>query len=264
MTLDIPIAAAGRTEAARALIDQAQDDPVELATVSALDLCVLGGPAHPLFDEPVARAWLRLGNRQRNKVIDSVTESMVHRGLLAGTSPQTGFRHSGGPYSLQPELGLMLAARCRPAFIIVTETEDQTLRTPRFFALGDQAEPVRAVVAELPAAPPSDHGGSSSHASKLGPLGWIYRHVLLSRGTAAEMLAKWTISLPRRSDGPVPSGYLVSAYHPDQENPVGYRLRVRGDGTRARVDSDGDQAAAEYDVEGLREVMLELITRPSR
>src|SRR6266567_3178920 len=115
MTLDLSIAAAERTEAARALIDRAQDDPVELATVSALDLCVLGAPAHPLFDEPVARAWLRLGNRQRKKFIDSVTQSMVNRGLLIGNRPQTGFQQSGGTYSLQPEMGLMLAARCRPS-----------------------------------------------------------------------------------------------------------------------------------------------------
>jgi hypothetical protein len=60
----------------------------------------------------------------------------------------------------------------------------------------------------------------------------------------------------------------VSVYHPDRKNPAGYRLRVRSDGTRALLDSpgigDGDLAAAEYDVEGLRAVMLDLITRPSR
>jgi hypothetical protein len=74
MTLDIDTAltAAERTEAARQLIGRARDgELVDLAVVSALDLCVLGGPRHPLFDEDVARAWLGMGDRQRTKVVDS-------------------------------------------------------------------------------------------------------------------------------------------------------------------------------------------------
>jgi hypothetical protein len=55
---------------------------VELVTVSALELCVLGGPRQPLFEEPVAHAWLQLGNRRRKKLIEWVTEGMVDRGLL--------------------------------------------------------------------------------------------------------------------------------------------------------------------------------------
>ena len=52
-----------KTEAARQLIGRARDgELVDLAVVSALDLCVLGGLRHPLFDEDVARAWLRMGD----------------------------------------------------------------------------------------------------------------------------------------------------------------------------------------------------------
>jgi hypothetical protein len=60
MTLDPAIAAAWGTEAAVRLVDQAhgQDDSaVDLVTVSAFDLCVLGVTAYPLFEEAVARAW---------------------------------------------------------------------------------------------------------------------------------------------------------------------------------------------------------------
>ena len=68
MTADATAAAAERTEAAAALIEQAQhSDFVELVTVSALELCVLGGPRHPLFEEPVAQAWMQLGDRRRGK-----------------------------------------------------------------------------------------------------------------------------------------------------------------------------------------------------
>ncbi len=91
MTLDGSIAAAERTEAARQLIDRAQADVVDLVTVSALELCVLGGPRHPLFEEAVARAWMQLGNRRREKVIEWVTEGMIKRGLLLEDNPRTGY-----------------------------------------------------------------------------------------------------------------------------------------------------------------------------
>src|ERR1700676_2629582 len=150
MMLNPAIAAAERTEAARLLIAQAQTDAVHLVTVSALELCVLGGSGHPLFEESVTRAWMQLGNRRRHKVMDDVTAGLVERGLLIDDSPQGGARQRGGTYSLKPQLRLMLAARCRPASIVITDTGRPDLRAPRFFALGDQAEPVRAVVMEEP------------------------------------------------------------------------------------------------------------------
>src|SRR5579859_5455414 len=112
MTPDTTIAAAGRTEAARNLIEAAQADAVDLVTLSALELCTLGGPKHPLFEEAVTRAWGQMGDRRRAKVVEWVTEGMVERGLLLEDSPQTGFWQPGRDYSLKPELGLMLAARC--------------------------------------------------------------------------------------------------------------------------------------------------------
>jgi len=264
MTPDMDIAAAGRTEATRHLVGQAQAGPVDLVTVSALELCVLGGPRHPLFDEIPARAWMQLGDRRRQKIIDEVTEGMVARGLLTGNSPRTGSQPQSSTYSLKPELGIMLAARCRPAFIIVTERAGQDTRTPRFFVLGDQAEPVRAIVLELPTALTPDIAGDFPNVRRLGPLGWFYRYILVSRDKAAEILAGLVIAPSGQSAGAVPSGWLVSAYHPERQGSFGYRLKIRGDGTKARLDGpgagDGDQAAASYDLEGLRAVMLDLIT----
>jgi hypothetical protein len=81
MTPDAAAAAVERTEAAIRLIEQARhSDFVELVTVSALELCVLGGPGHPLFEEPVANAWLQMGNHRRKKLIGWITEGMVKRG----------------------------------------------------------------------------------------------------------------------------------------------------------------------------------------
>ena len=264
MTLDTSIVAAERTEAARHLIDQAQADVVDLVTVSALELCVLGGPRHPLFEEAVARAWMQLGNRRREKVIEWVTEGMIKRGLSRGQPPDRLWQPDSC-YSLKPELGIMLAGRCRPAFIVLTETADQNLRTPG--SSPSETRPSRSAGSwrNCPRRCPRT-GRGFPNVRKLGPLGRFYRYVLLSRDKAAEILAELTISPPQRSGEAMPSAWLVSAYHPDRQSPLGYRLSVRGDGTKARLDGpgDGDPAGTSYDVEGLRRVMFDLITRPSR
>ena len=135
MMLNPAIAAAERTETARHLIAQAQMEMVDLVALSALDLCVLDGPRQPLFEERVAHAWIQLGNRQRRKVVDEVTAGMVRRGLLIDDHPDPGTGQDGSTYSLQPELGLMLAARCRPAFIVIAAGERQGLRPLSLFAL---------------------------------------------------------------------------------------------------------------------------------
>jgi hypothetical protein len=271
---DAAAAAAERTEAAVQLIEQARhSDVVELVTVSALELCVLGGPKQPLFEEPVAHAWLQLGNRRRRKLIEWVTEGMVDRGLLiegnAGFSPVS----KGTTYSLKPALGIALAARCRPAFIITVTTE-ASLRAPRFFALGDRDHPLRGVVVEEPAVLPADIAGDYPHVKKFGPLGRMYRHVLVSPQKAAEALAEVAISPPPQSApalappaaGRAP-GWTVSVYRQyDGRNPIGCQLTVHGDGARAHLVRPGDDGAgtAEYDFDALTAVMLTLITGQAR
>lgn len=264
MTPDAAAAAAERTEAAARLIEQAQhSDFVELVTVSALELCVLGGPRHPLFEEPVAHAWLQLADRRRRKVIEWVTEGMVNRGLLiqdnAGFIPV----NKDTTYSLKPALGVALAARCRPAFIIITETPAASLRTPRFFALGDQGHPVRGIVVEEPAALPADKARNFPHVNKLGPLGRFYRYVLVSQAKAAEALAELAISPPQ--PGNQAPGWTVSFYRGyDGRNPAGFQLTVHGDGTKALLTRPGNMnngaGPAEHDFAGLTTVMLDLIT----
>jgi len=265
MMWDPAIAAAERTEAARHLIAQAHADAVDLVTLSALELCVLDGPRQPLFEEPVASAWMQLGDRRRRQLMDEVTAGLVRRGLLIDDDPQPGTGRQGGTYALQPQLGLMLAARCRPTFIVVAAGEGGGLRPLNLFALGDVAEPVRGIVAEVPAALPPGHVADYPKARKLGPLGWIYRYVLVSPGKAAEILARWTITPPAQPGKAAPVRYLVSAYRPDREQPAGYRLGVRGDGQRAVIDGleSGEPAGAAYDLQGLSGIMRRLLTEAS-
>jgi hypothetical protein len=267
MTLDHAVTAAERTEAARRLITRAQTETVDLVVVSALDLCALDGPRQPLFDERVAHAWLQLTERRRRKVTEEVTAGMVRRGLLLSDPPQRGTGTALGGYALQPELGLMLAARCRPAFIVTAAGEEPGLRSINLFALGDQAEPVQAIVAEVPTGLPPDRAAHYPGTRKLGPLGWLYRYVLVSSTTAAEILARWTMTPPAAQPGEdFPVRYLVSAYRPDREQPLGYHLSIRADGNRAVVDGLAGEYAGppSFDLEELQGVMLNLLTEAAR
>jgi hypothetical protein len=263
MTLDMDIAADDRTEAARNLIDRAQMGLVELVVVTALELCSLGGPARPLFDEMPARAWTRLGRRQRRQAMDQATQGLVRRGLLIDTTSRTSPEQPIETCALKPELGLVLAARCHPAFAVTIRAEDHNLRTLRLFALGDEAELVRGFVLEAPGLPlnPERH---FAEVSQLGPLGWFYRYFLVSRDMAAEILAQWTVYPPLQPGAPASLGWLLYAWYPDRKNPAGYRLRIRGDDTEADLDGLTHGGPAQYDVEGLRAVMLDLLTRLSR
>src|SRR5580704_16708307 len=181
-----------RSSEAQRLIDSAADVPFEeLVTLSALELCVLGAPRQALFEEPVASAWTGLDKRRRGRLIEETTAAMVARRLLAPDPRQP----ADDIYVVQPALGIVLAARSRPAWIVLTETARPDLRPPRLFAFGDVAEPVRGVVVEEPAALPAAVA-SGPAARKLGPLARLYRYVLVSQDRAAQVLAEWAIAPP--------------------------------------------------------------------
>jgi hypothetical protein len=260
MTLDTDIAAGERAQAARNLTNQAQDALVELVMVTALELCSLGGPAPPLFDETPVRAWTPLGPRQRRQFTEQATRELVGRGLLVDTASRTSPGRPAGTCALKPELGVVLAARRRPAFAVIVKAEDRTLRTLRLFALGEEAGPVRGFVLETPGLPVNP-GRYFAEAAQLGPLGWFYRYVLVSRDMAADALARWTVFPPVQPGKSSSSGWLVSAWYPDRKTPAARRLRIRGDGTRACLHGPRQGAPARCDVQGLRAVMLELLTR---
>jgi hypothetical protein len=261
MLPDIAATPAERSEEAQRLMDQAEGaDFVELTALSALELCAMGGPTFALFEEDAARAWLGLPDRRRRRALKTVTEGMVERGLLAPNPPGP----DGETYSMNPVLGLILAARYRPTWIAVTETADAgRRRTPQLFALGDQEVPVRAVVVEEPAALPG--GASFPNARKLGPLGLLYRYVLVSEARAAEVMAEWAIAPPPEVPGTeAPPARAVIVYRPaDPGNEVGNRLAVRGDGSTARLLPPEDPGHS-YDEAGLTDVMRRLIARAAR
>lgn len=248
MTPGIPAAPELREDAVRDLIARAQQDGgVRLTALSAIDLCVLGGPMHPYFDEPTARAWLQLSDRRRRKAIDSATSDLVRRGLLTDGPAEA----EAATYSMSPELGVVLAARTRPTFIITNEVSGARFFQPTLFALGDAADPVRGIVVESPA--------GITEANLHDPLSAHYAYALLSIPAAAQFLAEWALRPVR--DVPADAARVVTRLHPqDGDGRIGCRLSVRGNGTTAQVTRNDDLPATSYDAAGLQDVMLDLIT----
>jgi hypothetical protein len=251
MTHGIPAAPELRKDAVRDLIARAQQDGgVRLTALSAVDLCALGGPMHPYFDELTARAWLELSDRRRRKAIDSATSDLVRRGLLAD-----GPAEAGSPtYSISPKLGVMLAARTRPSFIITNEVSGARFFQPTLFALGDAADPVRGIVVESPA--------GITEANLRDPLSAHYAYALLSIPAAARYLADWVLRpIKPARDVPADAARVVTRFHPQSsDGRIGCRLSVRGNGTTAQVIRSDDQPATGYDAARLQDVMLDVIT----
>jgi hypothetical protein len=253
----MPDPAEMRSDEARRLIEESTPAGalVELVIMYGLELCVLDGPRQVLFDEAVARAWGSLDDDAREAAISVVTQDLVDRGLLLGPG-------AADTYAVSPELGLVLAAKTRPAFAVLTQIEGAEVRTMKMYALGDETEPMQAMVAELPeAAPPGDF----PHVRKLGVFAWFYRYVLLSPETAANVLATWAIAPPP------PSRKKLSRRRPERivsifSHRPGQDLRrldvtVRGDGQTARLSRDGrPQPGPGVDEAGLRQAMIDLFS----
>jgi hypothetical protein len=252
-------AAAVRSAQARELIEQAQSEDVLLTLLTAMDLCVLGGPRQVLFDEAPAKAWAGMRRRARKNGPAVILKDLEERGLLIAQAPPAPLAAPGADrdpglagYAFSPKLGVVMAARARPTLAITCEQENVPSRYPRLYALGDEQEPVRAMVLEAPVAPPP---GDFPHLQKAGPLGWFYRYDLISRPSAADFLARWALLRSKRHpDAP----RLVTLLRHDQ----GKLLTVQTlsmhseDGKTARL---GGVGAEQYDQAALTNVMSGLL-----
>lgn len=264
-----------RTEAARHLLARAAHEPVELVVLTGMDLCVLGAPKQVLCEEKLAAAWLGQSARRRRKAMELTTESLARRGLLrargsrpqdAGAEPDTETGTGTDTYAMDPALGLVLAARSRPGFVVVTALGTAEARTPRMYALGDESgalDTAPVVVVELPESAPPGHGAG---LARMGVLGRLYRYVLVARDTAADWLAEWADQpapeSARAKDGHLPAR-LVSAYRHDEGRDFrGFTVAFRHDGTRAHLLRDGAEdgdAVGAYDREDVRGIMRDLL-----
>jgi hypothetical protein len=253
---DDDAAAAARSAQVRGLIDRAQSEDVFLTMLSAMDLCVLGGPKQALFDEAPTRAWASLRPKARQKLPGVIFDELEERGLLIRQAPTTPLAAPSGQmepqqqdYAYSPALGVVMAARSRPAVAVTCELEQLPTRHPRLFALGDEQNPVQALVREVPVAPPP---GDFPHLRKAGPLAWFYQYDLVSKPSAATFLAGWALL---RSEAHPKSARLVTALRNDGARflPVQALAIYTDNGLTARLDG------TQYDKTELTSIMSGLL-----
>ena len=80
---------------------------------------------------------------------------------------------------------------------------------------------MRGIVAEVPAGlPPDRRRGRLPGCRKLGPLGWIYRYVLVSPAKAAEILAEMDDTPPRHAGRRCRSRYGIGLLPGPRANPT--------------------------------------------
>jgi hypothetical protein len=179
--------------AVRAALDGvAAGKMAELPIMSSAELCVLGALSHPVLDAPALAWWAAQADKE--KLARLVYAVMGRRKLL---DPDTG--------RVFPPLGLILAGRSRPAFVLLTrEKPAAEPRAARMYGIADQSG-VRAVLVERTQPNPG---------AWTGP---VYRFMLTGVESEAVALAEWvaggkhrTLDLYRPGSGTTsPSERLV-------------------------------------------------------
>jgi hypothetical protein len=154
----------------------------------------------------------------------------------------------------------VVAAKTRPAFAALAQIEGTEARAMKMYAVSDEAQPLHAMVVELPQpTPPGDY----PHVRQLGVLGWFYRYVLVPPQTAANLLAAWAIKPPPRGRrGHRHPVRVISVYwHRAGQDLHGLAVTIHGDGQTARLSRDGQpEPGPALDETGLRQVMTDLFT----
>jgi hypothetical protein len=137
----------------------------KLPLLGAAELFTLGALAHPLIDTAALRWW----NTQPDQADTALQgyDHLVRRGMI---DPATGRIH--------PQLGVILAGRARPAFILLIRARPDSDPAPgRYLGIADEAEGLRAVRGEAPA---------FAEREDTGP---VYAYELSSPVKAADLLA---------------------------------------------------------------------------
>jgi hypothetical protein len=204
----------------RAVLDKvAEGMSAELPVMSSAELCALGALAHPVVDTP-ALAWWN-AQPDKEKLARLAYTVMGRRQLI---DPGTG--------RLLPSLGLILAGRSRPSFVLLTRDKPEAEpRDIRRYGIADESG-TRAVLLERTQPNPG---------AWTGP---VYRFALTGVRSEASALAKWaagrkqrTIDLYRPGSGTTgPSERLVVA--PDRRHRLSVELSTPRTAVPEPLESD--------------------------
>lgn len=159
----------------RAVLDKAAEGKsAELPVMSSAELCALGALAHPVVDAPALAWWNAQADKE--KLARLAYAVMGRRGLL---DPNTG--------RLTPPLGLILAGRSRPSFVLLTRDKPASEpRGIRRYGIADESG-TRAVLLEFTQPNPG---------AWTGP---VYRFAITGVQSVADDLAKWAAGHKHRT-----------------------------------------------------------------
>ncbi len=252
MPISFDTAAAERSDEARALfaaLASGTDEPVVLTTLSGVDLCILGATSW----EALATSWNRLSSDDRGKVIEARARQMIERGLLIEQSPGQGFDPLAC-YAVSPKLGIALAARVNPAFVVTSSVSPKQAPLT-LFAVGDATAPVRGIVMEVP----SLITGTGKEDLVREPLSWQFNHLLVTRDFAAEYLAESAVRNAPANAFHKKAARAVTLFRPGTGPKPAAELSILGDGTTAHVKGPGING--KYDRAALKAIALQLFEK---
>jgi hypothetical protein len=231
-----------RAAAVQRLIDDSARGAVDLTVLSGLELCALGATGQALFDTAVTTAWGALAEGAREMARNESLAGLARRQLLEAAGE--GGAGEGEVGEMATELSVAMGARANPTVALVTELDGVDERSLKMFGLGDQDQPLQAVVVESPIAAPAGF----EHLRRMGPLGWFYRYTLVSPAIAASLLIRWTgLALPRKAKGRV----ITTFRHPAESGLTGDVVTVSSKGKLTRNGVQLDAATLGEVVSGL-------------
>jgi hypothetical protein len=226
-----------RTDGVRHLIAKAeQDGEVALTPLGGMDLCTLGGPRHAVFPDVLAGVWVGMDTDERDEFITHSTSRLVRENLLVPVTAAS----ARSAYAMSPELGIVIAARSRPAFVLVAQVPGTVLPTLSMFALAvneNQGQPGHLILTETLMKLPQADSKRRPEAAGARLLGCVYGYHLLTMDRAAAVLTDWAVTPTEKHHrlSREPPRVIVRYQPADERRRIGYQLTVRGDGTSARV-----------------------------
>jgi hypothetical protein len=251
--MHIDTADAGRTVAARALLDQLDDsNVVSLGVLSGAELCVLGGTGHPVCWGPLKSAWRQLDQMEREQLAETSTLAMFHRGLVKDQPPGRGVKALFFPacYKLSAELGLLLGARKSPALVVATHHESRTPAVTYF-----QPRGTTAIVEEVP-----DRADNGIAGAARSPLDVIFSYRLLTWDFAVNELARWGLKpIPAARYRPIPPRLICFFGGTEGDSLASCQLTIYGNGEQARVYGPG--ISADLGSQELTRFITDLLTK---
>ena len=230
-------------DAVQALLDQVErDGAVQLPALSAAELGAVGAMRASLVDDQARSWWTAMAGGERATLSATALQFLVHRRLLVPPEPGAGDDAERVALEVQPLLGVILAGRTRPAFVVLRR--EGTGGAPdrmRLYGIADEARGLRCVLAEE---------ATGKQVEGLGP-GYLY--VLASTAEAIRSLIRWIGRAPVRVTTDADQASVIEVYRPDTgAGPARRRILVTRGAAGLRIEGDRDARVIEGDEEDLR------------